>query len=86
MFAGLLNIIRSRQTGKIEREETLIARLDKSNREHQARADAADIRADAAEAEVLAQRREKQRALDIAYTLRRKLSQYEDVTNFKIED
>jgi multidrug efflux pump subunit AcrA (membrane-fusion protein) len=86
MVAGLLNIIRSRQTGKIEREETLISRLDKSNQEHKERADAAELKADIADEEASKQRRRAERALDIAYHLRRRLAQYEDVTQIQIEE
>lgn len=89
MIAGLLNIVRSRQTGKIEREETLIARLDKSNKEHKDRADAAEIRADEAERETRQERIRANKALDKAALFRRMLIErghLEDVKDIGIED
>lgn len=73
VIAGLSSVIRSRQKGKIEREETLIARLDASNQRHKERADDAEKRADEAEKETADEARAKLKALEKAARLKRLL-------------
>jgi hypothetical protein len=48
---GILNVIKTMRSGKIENEETLIRRLDTDNQKQAIRAEAAEKRADQAEKE-----------------------------------
>ncbi len=84
--AGLVNIVKSRQKGKIEREETLIARLDRSNQQHKERADAAETRADEAEKEAATERRSKLIALEKAARLKALLLQNQIETDIQVWD
>jgi hypothetical protein len=72
-LAGLYQIINSLRTGKLQKEETLIERLDKNNRRQSERADAAETRADEVQAEAARYRVQRRRAQDQAARFRRML-------------
>jgi hypothetical protein len=78
-LAGIANIVKSRQKGKIEREETLIARLDASNKHHQ-------DRADAAEKEAAEERVKAYKALEKAARLKALLLQHGIDTDIQVWD
>lgn len=86
LFAGISNVIKSRQKGNIEREETLITRLDSSNKHHQERADLAEDRADKAEKEAEQERRSKIKALEKAARLKAILLENRIETDIEIWD
>jgi Skp family chaperone for outer membrane proteins len=61
-IAGIINVIKTVRSGKIETEETLIKRLDADNKNQQERARKAEERAEAAEKEAEEYRRQRNRA------------------------
>lgn len=65
-IGSLVAVFRSMRKGKLEDEETLIKRLDSSNKEH-------SKRADEAEAEAARYRSDRDKALEYAARLRRQL-------------
>lgn len=68
--AGILNVVKTLRSGKIESEETLIKRLDASNKEQLERAQRAEKRADELESEAARYRRNREQALEYAARLR----------------
>lgn len=72
-LAGLYRVFDSLRSGKLQKEETLIQRLDDNNRRQSERADAAEKRADEAEKEATLYRRQREKALDQAARFRRQL-------------
>lgn len=60
--AGVMNVIKTLRSGKIENEETLIRRLDAANKAQGERSEAAEKRADEAEKEAEAYRRQRNNA------------------------
>lgn len=69
-IAGVVNVIKTLRSGKIETEETLIRRLDADNKAQQERARAAESRAEEAEAEAEGYRKERNAAREELALLR----------------
>ena len=61
-FAGILNVVKTLRSGKIENEETLIRRLDAANKAQGERTNAAEKRADEAEKETEEYRKQRNNA------------------------
>jgi len=61
-IAGIINVIKTVRSGKIETEETLIKRLDADNRAQQERTRNAEMRAEEAEKEAEEYRRQRNKA------------------------
>lgn len=85
-IAGLMSVIKSRSQGKLQREETLITRLDASNKYYKERADAAEARADEADKEVAREKQAKLKALEKAAKLKRLLIENGIETNIEVWD
>lgn len=60
--AGILNVIKTLRSGKIENEETLLKRLDAANKSQGERTNLAEKRADEAEREAEEYRRQRNSA------------------------
>lgn len=61
-LAGIMNFIKTMRSGKVEKEETLIRRLDDDNKKQKAAREAAEARADEAEKEAEEYRRQRNNA------------------------
>lgn len=68
--SGVVSVIRSLRKGKLDDEETIIKRLDVSNKDHQEAKQRAEKRADELEDEAAKYRRQRDRALEYAARLR----------------
>jgi len=60
--AGILNFVKTIRGGKIEKEETLIKRIDEDNQRQKSLREAAELRAEEAEKEAEAYRRQRNQA------------------------
>jgi uncharacterized protein (DUF3084 family) len=60
--AGVLNVVKTMRSGKIEKEENLIRRLDAANKAQGERTEVAEKRADAAEQEAEEYRKQRNAA------------------------
>lgn len=69
-IAGVVNVIKTLRSGKIENEETLIRRLDADNKAQQERARAAEMRAEEAETEAEEYRKQRNAAREELALLR----------------
>jgi dsDNA-specific endonuclease/ATPase MutS2 len=69
-IAGVVNVIKTLRSGKIENEETLIRRLDADNRKQQELREAAEKRADEAEKEAEVYRKQRNKAREHVAQLR----------------
>lgn len=68
--AGVMNVIKTLRSGKIENEETLIRRLDVDNRNQQKRAEEAEKAKDEAEKEAEGYRKQRNQAQEELAILR----------------
>ena len=68
--AGIISVIKTLRGGKIEREETLITRLDADNQKQQRRAEEAERRAEKAEIEAEEYRKQRNEAREQLARLR----------------
>lgn len=69
-IAGVVNVIKTVRSGKIENEETLIRRLDADNKKQQEQREAAERRAEEAEAEAEGYRKQRNKAEEALARLR----------------
>lgn len=72
-IGSLVSVVRTLRKGKLDDEETLIKRLDASNKDQVEQRKAAEKRADDAEAEAARYRVTRDKALEYAARLRRQL-------------
>lgn len=70
VVAGVINVVKTLRSGKIENEETLIRRLDIDNKKQQQRAEDAEAHADQAVKEAEEYRKQRNDALEELSLLR----------------